>query len=113
MRFVIAKYQAGNEACYRRNRMRRQTIVLLTIVMFFCAVAGFAQYTGSELERKAPENFYPNPGPGDLLIVDQLKETNRLLQQQLTLLTNQNRLLTDTLDEVKKQLAENKTAKRK
>jgi len=75
----------------------------IVIVISLCACAVFAQYTGSELERKPPENLYPNPGPGELLIVDQLKETNRLLQEQLTLLTSQNRLLTDTLNEMKKQ----------
>ena len=78
-------------------------ILILAFVISLTAVAVFAQYTGSELERKPPENLYPNPGPGDLLIVDQLRETNRLLQQQLTLLTNQNRLLTDTLSEMRKQ----------
>jgi hypothetical protein len=83
--------------------MNKWMILLFAFLISATALVVFAQYTGSDLERKPPENLYPNPGPGDLLIVDELKETNRLLQQQLTLLTNQNRLLTDTLNEMKKQ----------
>jgi hypothetical protein len=92
-------------------RMKKWITLVLAFMISLSAVIVFAQYTGSELERKPPENLYPNPGPGDLLIVDQLRETNRLLQQQLTLLTNQNKLLTDTLNEMKKQQTQ-KPAKR-
>jgi hypothetical protein len=82
--------------------MKNAILVSTTILLLLAAAIGFAQYTGSELERKTPENHYPHPGPGDLLIVDQLKETNRLLQEQVSLLSNQNRILSDTLTEMKK-----------
>jgi hypothetical protein len=93
--------------------MKKWILSFTIFVILFGAVVGFAQYTGSELEKKSPETLYPNPGPGDLLIVEQLKETNRLLQEQLTLLSNQNRLLTDTLNEMKKQQPSGKTVKPK
>jgi len=39
------------------------------VVILFGAVAGFAQYTGSDLEKKIPETLYPHPGPGDLMMI--------------------------------------------
>jgi len=101
-----------DEVNSRSMRMKKWMILILALVISLSAVVVFAQYTGSELERKPPENLYPNAGPGDMLIVDQLKETNRLLQEQLTLLTNQNRLLIDTLNEMRRQQAQ-KPAKHK
>ena len=73
------------------------------MLVLACGIVSVAQYTGSELERKKAENLYPEPGPGDLLIVDQLKATNIQLQEQTSLLAEQNRILLDTLDQIKKQ----------
>ena len=74
-------------------------VLILTLTASFVS---YAQYTGSELEQKQPENLYPHPGPGDLLIVEQLKETNRLLQEQSRILAEQNRILSESLQEMKK-----------
>ena len=83
--------------------MKTQTMVVSLILIVVLSLVCYAQYTGSELEQKRPENLYPEPGPGDLLIVDQLKTTNIQLQEQTRLLTEQNRILTDTLEQMKKQ----------
>ena len=83
--------------------MKKRTIFVSLMLIVVLAVAGYAQYTGSDLERKKGENLYPEPGPGDLLIVDQLKATNMQLQEQTRLLTEQNRILLDTLEQMKKQ----------
>lgn len=93
--------------------MKNRILFIAMVVILFGAVAGFAQYTGSDLEKKPPENLYPHPGPGDLMIVEQIKETNRLLQEQVTLLSNQNRILSDALNEIKKQQTSGKTVKPK
>ena len=66
-------------------------------------VFAFAQYTGSDIERKRPENLHPEPGPGEILIIDQLKHTNTQLEEQTQLLSEQNRILLETLDQLKKQ----------
>lgn len=81
--------------------MRRK--ILIVILFLGVALAGYAQYTGSDLERKKAENLYPEPGPGDLLIVDQLKVAILELQEQKGLLAEQNRILLQTLEELKKQ----------
>ena len=78
------------------------------ILIVFGAFFVFAQHTGSDLERKPADNLYPAPGPGELMIVDQLKETNHLLQEQSRLLSEQNRLLAKTLEEIKKRDTETK-----
>ena len=83
--------------------MKKSTILVSLMIIVVLSLAGYAQYTGSDLERKRPENLYPGPGPGDLLIVDQLKTTNIQLAEQTRLLTEQNRILTDTLAQMKKQ----------
>ncbi len=82
--------------------MTRRIVFSVLILMLAGGFVSFAQYTGSELEQKQPENLYPQPGPGDLLIVDQLKETNRLLQEQSRILAEQNRILSESLQEMKK-----------
>lgn len=83
--------------------MLKKCVLLFTLIVCLGFVmVSFAQYTGADLERKKPENLYPEPGPGDLLIVDQLRETNRLLQEQTRLLTEQNRILLNALQEAKK-----------
>ena len=81
--------------------MKRVFACCVLILVFY--VFTFAQYTGSDIERKRAENLYPEPGPGDLLIVDQLKQTNTQLQEQTRLLSEQNRILMDTLEQMKKQ----------
>lgn len=83
--------------------MLKKSVLLLTLVILLgFVVITFGQYSGADLERKKPENLYPEPGPGDLLIVEQLRETNRLLQEQTRLLTEQNRILLNTLEQAKK-----------
>jgi hypothetical protein len=77
--------------------------ILIGILFLGFALAGYAQYTASDLERKKAENLYPEPGPGDLLIVDQLKVAILELQEQKGLLAEQNRILLQTLEELKKQ----------
>lgn len=81
---------------------RKIVLFCVLILMLTGGFVSFAQYTGSELEQKQPENLYPQPGPGDLLIVDQLKETNRILQEQSKILAEQNRILSESLQEIKK-----------
>lgn len=73
-------------------------IIILSMTAF-----AFAQYTGSDIERKRPENLHPEPGPGEILIIDQLKHTNTQLEEQTRLLSEQNRILIETLDQLKKQ----------
>ena len=83
--------------------MLKKSVLLLTLVISLgIIISAFAQYTGSDLERKKPDNLYPEPGPGDLLIVEQLRETNRLLQEQTRLLTEQTRILLNALEQAKK-----------
>jgi len=93
--------------------MKNFVLFAAICIILLGVVVSFAQYTGSELERKPAENLFPHAGPGDLLIVDQLKETNRLLQEQVTLLSNQNRILSDALVEMKKQQPVQKSVKPK
>jgi hypothetical protein len=90
--------------------MIKKRIILMS--MCFLLAGGvwiFAQYNNSQSDSNTPPNLYPQPGPGELLIVDQLKETNRQLQEQTRLLTEQNRILAETLEQTKKQEAANKT----
>lgn len=82
--------------------------ILACIIILGITVCAFAQYTGSDIERKRAENLYPEPGPGELLIVDQLKQTNTQLEEQTRLLLEQNRILRATLDELKKEQQEKK-----
>lgn len=89
--------------------VNRKTILLFTIFCLFMGVLlSFAQYSGSQLEQKQQSDLYPKPGPGDLLITEHLKETNRLLGEQNKVLTEQNQILTDMLAELKKQKSEEK-----
>lgn len=83
--------------------MNWKRILLLTAAFVLAGVLfSFAQYNNSQQDPNAPPSLYPQPGPGELLIIDQLKETNRLLQQQNQLLTDQNQILVDTLSEMKR-----------
>ena len=88
--------------------IKKLSIVLTLLFLLVGIVVSFAQYSNSQQDPNAPPSLYPQPGPGELLIVDQLKETNRLLQQQIQLTSEQNQILIDTLEQVKKQ-AVNKT----
>jgi hypothetical protein len=82
----------------------------ISVIVLGVAIS-FAQYTGPELGKRPADNLFPHAGPGDLMIVDQLKETNRLLQEQVTLLSSQNRILSDALNEIKKQQSPRKPVK--
>jgi hypothetical protein len=90
--------------------MIKKRIVLMSLCFLLAGgVWIFAQYNNSQSDSNAPPSLYPQPGPGELLIVDQLKETNRQLQEQTRLLTEQNKILAETLEQAKKQEAANKT----
>jgi hypothetical protein len=82
--------------------MIKKSSLLLTISCLLVIVFCYAQYSDPQTLQHQPENLYPQPGPGELLIVDQLKETNKQLQEQTRLLTEQNRILVDTLEHMKK-----------
>jgi len=83
--------------------MKKKTLIVAITILLLSGLVGFAQFTGSEIERKKAENLYPEPGPGELMIIDQLKATNVQLQEQTRLLSEQNRILLDTLEQIKKQ----------
>jgi hypothetical protein len=83
--------------------MKGKTLVICMTILMLSGLVSFAQYTGSDIERKKAENLYPEPGPGELMIIDQLKETNVQLQEQTRLLSEQNRILRDTLEQIRKQ----------
>jgi hypothetical protein len=83
--------------------MKGKTLVVGITILLLSGLVSFAQYTGSDIERKKAENLYPEPGPGELMIIDQLKATNVQLQEQTRLLSEQNRILQDTLEQIKKQ----------
>ncbi len=70
-------------------------LILITLGIF--GFESIAQYTGHDVEKMTPPDHYPKPGPGDVAIIRELQETNRLLHQQAELLKEQNRLLKDTL----------------
>lgn len=78
-------------------------VMTLVLLLMGLTVITLAQYTGSDIERKGAENLYPEAGPGELMIIDQLKTTNAQLQEQTRLLAEQNRILLDTLEQIKKQ----------
>lgn len=83
--------------------MKGKTLVVGITILLLSGLVSFAQYTGSDIERKKAENLYPEPGPGELMIIDQLKETNVQLQEQTRLLSEQNSILRATLEQIKKQ----------
>jgi hypothetical protein len=79
--------------------MRKKLLIitiLLAIFTVFVAISR-AQYTGHDIEKKEPENLYPQPGPGETAIIRELQETNRLLIHQTDLIKEQNRLLRENL----------------
>ena len=71
--------------------------ILIFITLGIFGFESIAQYTGHDIEKMTPPDPYPKPGPGDVAIIRELQETNRLLHQQAELLKEQNRLLKDTL----------------
>jgi hypothetical protein len=83
--------------------MNKKPLVLMLFLLSVFGLICFAQYTGSQLERKPPENLHPEPGPGEILIIEQLRQTNNQLQEQTRLLTEQNQILRQTLEQLKKQ----------
>lgn len=73
--------------------MQKTVIWVLSIGMIISAV--FLGFSQEQLQDplKAPPTLYPEPGPGDIAIVKELEETNRLLREQIQILQDQNRLL--------------------
>jgi hypothetical protein len=83
--------------------MKGKILAVCIPILLLSGFVSFAQYTGSDIERKKAENLYPEPGPGELMIIDQLKETNVQLQEQTRLPSEQNSILRATLEQIKKQ----------
>ncbi len=76
----------------------RRLKLLVGLVMTIILLAGGvylvqAQYTAYELEHTKQPSLFPQAGPGETEIINQLKTTNRLLQEQNQLIAEQNRLL--------------------
>jgi hypothetical protein len=72
--------------------MRKPIVILAILLIFGGILVCYAQYNEGQWENKPP-SLYPQAGPGDLMIVNQLKETNRLLEQQNALIGEQNTLI--------------------
>jgi len=72
--------------------MRTKIVILAIGLIFGGILVSYAQYNEGYWQKNPP-SLYPQAGPGDLMIVDQLKETNRLLEQQNTLIGEQNTLV--------------------
>lgn len=87
--------------------MKRNTFFVI-FAFLMLLLLGYAEFGGSQNDQNQAPNLYPQPGPGELLIVDQLKETNRQLQEQTRLLSEQNRILADTLEHLRKSEAAKK-----
>jgi hypothetical protein len=85
-----------NQYNYRKEASFMKTKVLFLVILLIAAAAlvwSQNSYTGFDLERAKPQTLFPTRGPGDSAIVNELRETNRLLQEQNQLLQEQNRLL--------------------
>ena len=78
--------------------MKIRLFLWVALILAFGCFQLFAQYTGSELEQKKPPDLYPQAGPGEVAIIHQLEETNRLLSEQKQMIAEQNRLLKEYLD---------------
>jgi hypothetical protein len=74
--------------------MRRKLLpaAFAILISLFCAYT-FAQYTGFDIEESKPPRLLPTTGPGDRAIINQLQQTNKLLEQNNQILMDQNRLL--------------------
>lgn len=83
--------------------MKTVLIILIALVFLAASVQVMAQYTGSELEQKKPPELYPQPGPGEISIINKIEQTNQLLTQQNQLITEQNRLLKEFLSRTQTQ----------
>ena len=74
--------------------MQGKAILVASAVLLICAAFfGFSQESLKQEPLKSPPTLYPEPGPGELAIVRELEETNRLLREQIQILQDQNRLL--------------------
>jgi hypothetical protein len=78
--------------------MKIRLFLWVALVLIFGCLQLFAQYTGPELEKQKPPDLYPQAGPGELAIIHQLEETNRLLTEQKQMIAEQNRLLKEYLN---------------
>jgi hypothetical protein len=83
--------------------MKTALIVLFALAFVAASVQVVAQYTGSELEQKKPPELYPQPGPGELAIINKIEQTNQLLTEQNQLITEQNRFLKEFLSRAQTQ----------
>jgi hypothetical protein len=74
------------------DKMQRKVFVVIFLILILATFFyGLSQEQSTAL--KNPPSLYPEPGPGDLAIVKELQETNRLLSEQVQILNEQNRLL--------------------
>lgn len=78
--------------------MKIRLFLCLVLFLVFGSLQVLAQYTGHELEQKKPDGLYPQPGPGEIEIIRQLEQTNRLLTEQKQVIAEQNRLIKEYLD---------------
>ncbi|HET6268327.1 MAG TPA: hypothetical protein VFG11_11465 [Acidobacteriota bacterium] len=78
--------------------MKQKPVVILAILLILGGIlVCYAQYNNDTQWGNNPPSLYPQAGPGDLMIVNQLKETNRLLEQQNALIGEQNTLIKTVL----------------
>lgn len=78
--------------------MKIKLFLCVALVLAFGCLQVLAQYTGHDLEQKKPSDLFPQPGPGEIEIINQLEQTNRLLSEQKQLIAEQNRLIKEYLD---------------
>ena len=76
--------------------MKKPVLILAVCLIFGGILICYAQFNENQWGDKPP-SLYPQAGPGDLMIVNQLKETNRLLEQQNALIGEQNTLIKTVL----------------
>ena len=79
--------------------MHRNALTLLVLLgLLSCFILGFAQeQPAQEDPLKNPPTLYPEMGPGDKAVVQELQEINRLLREQIQILHEQNKLLRQSL----------------
>jgi hypothetical protein len=78
-------------------RRTRLLTILVMAALLASALVVSAQYTGFSFEERRPPSLYPAAGPGATEIINELRTTNRLLQEQNQLIAQQNRLIRESM----------------
>ena len=89
--------------------MQNRFLLLFFVAFLMGALYVEAQYNGFQLEQQKPPSLLPQPGPGEMAILMELRQMNRLLEQNNQILQEQNRMLKDFLA----QAQADRTARRK